>query len=115
MKIATQINPASKVAIEESDIQNYADEIDKISRSLTEVWRLLPCEMIPENSPAQPSHLSSPDKSAGKSSPFPSPSPNKDFLKNLTGSNIFAKVQEKAKEAALAIQKDKHEFVVREQ
>lgn len=110
---------------------------------MIESWKSLPAESIPVASPEKPSHLlasekqkslaASPEKSGylavsgnqlltpgtatSKTSAFASKSPMSTnmFLTNILGRDVFANVQAKAKEAALAITKDKSDFVKREE
>jgi len=46
-KLASQVSPASKTNIEESDILVYDQILDKISKRLTETWSSLPSESLP--------------------------------------------------------------------
>ena len=53
VRLANQVAPNSKNAIEEKDITTYESIVDKIGNRLTESWRNVPPEHIPQPSPEQ--------------------------------------------------------------
>ena len=131
VRLANQVAPNSKNAIEEKDITTYESIVDKIGNRLTETWRNVPHEHIPQPSPEQqiihqeiveehPSPVQEPVVFEEPVKPAPiEPSFIKTgaFVQNLIGgkTNIFSQVQVKAKEAALRAVEDKSEFMRREE
>lgn len=62
-RLSSQLDPASKVAIEEQDIARYAEILEKIRVRLDETFKTIPPEHIPERSPEMIEQILSP---AGK-------------------------------------------------
>ena len=122
-KLSTQVAPASKVQISETDILDYCGLLEKIQERLDDVYRCVPEEHLPQPSPEVLQRFLTP---AGKSTtPFSSAkafsaSPAKSpamssFLSNmLGGQDLFHEVQDKAR-TVLRLTKDKEEFVYREE
>lgn len=112
-KLSVQVDPASKVAIDEKDITNYAEVLEKISARLNETFKTIPPENLPERTHEMTWQALSPEKSA---TPFKadtlSPSPGKankspvSFLSGLIGGDMLKQVEEKVKEA-MRIEKEK--------